>query len=496
MARRVSEDAEVLRPLMGRHLRELRVASVADYFEWCSRHGVAASLEKSAEERRAELGLVAAEKAAVDARAKLHRNPRRFISEACAGRIDPASVDRPGWREVAYAIARSKDGKGERESLGAFLLHFERVSALVFETVTVLHTPMLYLEALIRLHERRGQWLRDPFVWRPSSHNAGRQFSSLLRHLFARFDVPLFLDSAWLRNDRGAHQFRDWFVHIGLGFNIRTAKTPYPLTKMIAHHFVGAPDNYSIEGALMLADIKALDGGERLAAALMGTRLGQRIERDAERRAFWLSVYRFFIANPMLDLRHAGPIVDFLNFQKYETQEVMVGPGRAETRPPPQPNLTMSRRTAESLLRQVESWHGELRVVRANDKRFWKASGIPGLTVQTGPRDDPSRQTIWMFRELLSGQDLIDNGRALKHCVASYAHSCARGACSIWSLESRIASDEGRREPVLTIEVDAARTVVQARGRANRRPSEQEKSVLESWMKKAALKPGHYLYGW
>ncbi|NOT42545.1 MAG: hypothetical protein HOP13_18880 [Alphaproteobacteria bacterium] len=488
-------DAEVLRPVIARHIRDLGLRDVPAYFEWCARNGVAVSLDKSAEARAAEVALVAAAMASADARSKLHRNPRRFIAEACAGRIDPAAVDRPGWREVAQAISRSKDGAGERESLAAFLLRFERVSNLLFETVTVLHTPMLYLEGLIRLHERRGQWLRDPLAWKVSSHNAGRQFSALARHLLARYDVPLFLDSAWLRGDRGASRFRDWFVHIGLGHNMRTAKTPYPMTKMIAHHFVSAPADFSIEGALMLADIKAMNGGERLAAALMGTRLGQRVERDPERRAFWLSVYRFFIANPMLDLAHAGPIVDFLNFQKYESQEVMVGPNRAETRPPPQPNLTMTRRTPDSLLRQVEDWHGALRAVRANADRFWKTSGIPGLTLQKGSRDDPDRLQLWTFRELLSGQDLIDNGRALKHCVASYAHSCARGACSIWSLEMRM-GNERRGDPVLTVEVDANRVVVQARGRANRRPDEGEQAMLETWMKKGALKPGNYLYGW
>jgi hypothetical protein len=96
---------------------------------------------------------------------------------------------------------------------------------------------------------------------------------------------------------------------------------------------------------------------------------------------------------------------------------------------------------------------------------------------------------------VLSGQDLIDNGRALKHCVSSYARSCASGACSIWSLESRIGT-ERRAAPVLTVEVDAKRVVVQVRGLANRRPDEQEKAMVETWMKKAALKPGNYLYGW
>src|SRR5262249_9328094 len=153
-----------------------------------------------------------------------------------------------------------------------------RVSDLVFETAVAAPQPQLYAEGLVRLHDRKGQWIRDPLDWRPNSHNAGRQFSSLARHLLARYKVPIFLDAVWFRGDRGAHIFRDWFVHIGSGHNIRTAKTPYPLTKMMAHHFVHAPDDATIEGALMLADIKTLGGSPRLAAAFVATRLGQRIE--------------------------------------------------------------------------------------------------------------------------------------------------------------------------------------------------------------------------
>jgi hypothetical protein len=494
MARRMSAtDGETLRPPMARHLRALGFKTPQAYLAWCADAGVVASVDKTAADRAHEVEIHAQRKDAIAARARVHRNPRRFLTDACAGRIDPATVERPGWREVASIIANAKDGPGERESLADFLLHLERVCDLVFAT-TVGRQSMLYLEGLIRLHERKGLWLRDPKSWRPSSHNAGRQFSSLVRHLLAKYEVPVFMDLVWLRGDRGAHRLRNWFVHIARGHNIRTAKTPYPLTKMMAHHFVHAPDNATIEGALMLADIKVMGGGQRLADALMATRLGQRIEAVPERRAFWLSVYRFFILNPMLDLRFAGPIVDFLAFQKFETQEVMVGPGVAELRPPPQPNLSMSRRTPESLLRQVEAWHGELRTVRSNDMRFWKASGVPGFAMRTGPRDRPEEQEYWTMRELLSGRALIDNGRDLSHCVASYAASCARGACSIWALDHR-RGNEAEVEALLTVEIDAKGVMVQARGSRNRWPTEKEKGVLAAWMQKAGLKAGPYLYG-
>lgn len=451
-------------------------------------------LDKSPVERAREIEILLERRAAVEARAKIGRNPRRFLEAACIGKIDPATIDRPGWKEVAAAISACKVKPKDREGLAEFLLHLEKVSDLVFEAVVIARQPMLYLQGLLRLYERRGQWLREPQTWRPKTHNPRRQFSSLARHLFARFDVPVFLDTAWLRSDRGAFRYRNWFVHIGLGKNIRTAKTPYPMTKMIAHHFVHAPDNISIEGALMLADIQSLGGSTRLADALMATRLGHRVETDTQKRAFWLSVYRFFIANPLLDLRHAGPIVDFLNFQKFEAQEVLIGPGEVERRLPPQPNLTMSRRTPESLLRQVEEWHGELRVASKNEKRFWRSSGVRGFTMTTGPRGRPEQQVIWTARELLSGRELVDNGRRLRHCVASYASSCAAGACSIWSLDCREHGQE-RGESVLTIEIDAKGAMVQARGHSNRWPTQQEKNVLDAWARAAGLRPVPHLFG-
>ena len=98
------------------------------------------------------------------------------------------------------------------------------------------------------------------------------------------------------------------------------------------------------------------------------------------------------------------------------------------------------------------------------------------------------------MRELLSGQELTDEGRRLRHCVATYAASCTRGACSIWSLERRHGAEE-RDEPVLTIEIDGKGLMVQACGFRNRWPTDQERRVLEAWMQKAELKAAPYLYG-
>ena len=57
-----------------------------------------------------------------------------------------------------------------------------------------------------------------------------------------------------------------------------------------------------------------------------------------------------------------------------------------------------------------------------------------------------------------------------RHCVATYARSCARGLCSIWALE--VESFEGRSK-VLTVEVhQATRLICQARGKCNALPTD------------------------
>jgi hypothetical protein len=68
------------------------------------------------------------------------------------------------------------------------------------------------------------------------------------------------------------------------------------------------------------------------------------------------------------------------------------------------------------------------------------------------------------FVELLTAEELIEEGREMQHCVASYANSGASARTSIWSLRKRIES--GRIIRMATIEVsNKQRAIVQVRRR-------------------------------
>ncbi len=467
---------------MRRHLGRLGLRTSADYVKWCRAHGFAATTSKSPYDLEEELQALAHDAARAAAQTRLHANPRKLIEAACAGDIDADKITRPQLQTFCRAIQASAPDAVSRQALCKLLLKVNDEADFLLEGASLGGISYRYVDALINLNGRRWQWIAALEDWRPASHNARRQFFSLARHLLARYPVPAFMDQAWFRRDAGSERYREWFVRLGAGKNIRTLATPIPLSKAMAHHFLLAPDDYSIEGAIRWGQVHALGGGSRLTGALLGTRIGHNFSSND----FWTSVIRFFVANPLLDRQHVGPIVDYLHAQKFETREVMVGPGQVEVHTAPQPGLTMRGRTAATLLAQVERWHRELGRASGAERLYFRRSGVKELALKTGK----DGENTWRIRELLSGAELVAEGRVMKHCVASYAHSCAQGRASIWAMELLTGLGAEKRQ---TIEVTRDGVVVQCRGKQNRLPTPAELDVVREWARLAGLSLSPYV---
>ncbi|WP_197231302.1 PcfJ domain-containing protein [Novipirellula artificiosorum] len=344
------------------------------------------------------------------------------------------------------------------------------------------------LESLVLVAHARPQWVRPLGDWKPRTHNAKRQFHSLLRHLFDRFgEVPLFMDHAWTMGtqtggglDPKGVEFRDWYLHLGVGRSLRDQRLPLKFTKRMAHQFKDAPADVTIPQALRWAQVIGLGGDERLARAVAGTRLADDFEHDD----FWTTVLRWLMEQSMLDLVQIGPMLDYIHHQRFVPQRVFGILEDHENPQPAEPNFTMKGRTANSLLRQVEAWHralaGSNRIQIAN----WKPVGIAGFEFMEG-NETSGNAKIWTIRELLCSRSLVVEGRNLNHCVATYASSCSRGGTSIWTLEVETNTEVDKR---ITIEVrPTSRTIVQARGRSNRLMKEQERGIVRRWCAQAGL---------
>lgn len=475
--------AEVPRRIV-QHIRALGLGDIAAYKTWSFARGFAFTLEKQQRSLKAERNAHDLEEKKKGERKRLERNPRRAIEALCRGDLRSEDVIAHTLRPLAEHIERSRKSKDARESLARLLLLVDRKASFLYDTAVFGNESHHYVEALVSLNARRRQWIRSLEDWRPKSHNRRKQFSSLARHLLSKYDVPLFMDSVWFGSDRASCCTRDSFVLIGNGGNIRTAKTPIPLTKKMAHYFLSAPSHYTVDGAIRWGQIHALKGGMRLSNALVATRLGESFENED----FWVTVIRFFIRNPMLDRMHVGPIIDYLQNQRYEWRQVFTAPGVREPEPPPQPNLSMRGRTPESLLQQVENWHGRLGRDRRAGTFQWENSGVPPLELETGKRGKDVK--VWRIRELLSSQELHAEGRTMRHCVATYAGSCHSGKYSIWTMEVESFRRVEKRQ---TIAVNRHGLIVQSRGKRNVPPNQQEREFLMRWAQEAGLKVSRYV---
>jgi hypothetical protein len=134
----------------------------------------------------------------------------------------------------------------------------------------------------------------------------------------------------------------------------------------------------------------------------------------------------------------------------------------------------------------VERWHRELGRTSGAERLYFRRSGVKELSLKTGK----DGENVWRIRELLSGAELIAEGRVMKHCVASYAHSCAQGMASIWAMELDTQAGTEKRQ---TIEVTRAGVIVQCRGKQNRLPTQPELDIVREWARLAGLTLSPYV---
>ena len=374
----------------------------------------------------------------------------------------------------------------EYEALQSLIGHLRRVSSLLrpqrFQRWHETVGQCRIVDGLVSLARHSFDWLRPFDGWIPGDLPPIPAFTSLAHHLFANYAVPRFMTSVWFAGSTGdARQRQEWFKLMGRGRNIRSADLPIPLTRSMAHHFCLAPDHFSVHYALRWGQIRGMGGNERLAYALIATRLGQDFNHDD----FWKTVIQFFVNNPNLDLTHVGPIVEFLHHEKYEVRQGVLESGELGTLGPSRADLSLKGRSISSLLRDVREWRRRRGIDSRQPLLWWKPSPIGGFRL-VDEDTDPHNVRLWTIREVLSSSQLSEEGKAMRNCVAGYARYCAGRWMTIWSL--RVEDRRGEHR-VLTIQVDpTARIIQRALRSGNRAPRSKDRAILQMWAQQEGLK--------
>jgi hypothetical protein len=418
----------------------------------------------------------------------------RTGDRASRGLVSHRTIKRspdPCLRILEYADRFRLDGPARKviEPDRKILRH---LACCCLERSNLLAKSSRHADALVAVSAHWRDWLRPLDDWEPPDEDPRAQFGSLARHLFALYNIPIFLDDAWRA---GLHaeglRYQGWYKHVGRGESIKTLPDlPIPLTRVMAHFFAQGPDDLDIPSALRWAQVRGLGGDEGLARTVLESRIGTDFRNDD----FWTTVIRWLVAHPDLAPRHHGPIIDYLHDQRFVPSvpnplSRQRGRARQPLAIPPQSNLCMNGRTPKSLLRAVEEWHKKLGSQRSGISVEWRPSCIRPFSCEVG--DGPSRR-VFAITELISSEELQEEGKAMGHCVASYWPLCISGQASIWSLTVEDGSGEADR--LLTLQVSLPdRLIVQARGPNNREPDDQQRSILARWAESGGPSPSRGL---
>ncbi|MBT5144306.1 MAG: hypothetical protein HOM31_16540 [Gemmatimonadetes bacterium] len=498
-ADRARVQTAILRGSLQSHIKSLGLTSQKEYQDWCRTRGFSEGLHKSDEQKRKELRLAKVHQGeSILARKRSQtRNPGNTIRQLYDRAVPKGRLGADYLYRIRSLFHALEDDPPSRRALFDILLAVENSGKLFGLDAALPYRPEdpqnTFLQGLMQLARRHRDFVRAPSDWQPLSRNSRRQFGQLARHLLAEYpDVPDFLDAAWIGPEDENHQrWQEWFIHLGTGANVRTASDiPIKLTKSMAHELLQTPELTPIPIALRRAQILGQGGWDSLVHALCQTQLGNSFEHEH----FWSTVITFFLRHPMLDPAHVGPIVDYLQQQKFDGAEILQPGGALAHEPPAQPNLSMKSRSIDKLLRQVDDWHEELaqaeigRAAQADAQHEGRHSRsrrqVRFIEFVKGSIGDfeviervGKQRTMWRIRRLRNNADLAADGRAMHHCVLTYAKSCRKGDVSIWSLTA--SEDGGSPRPVLTIAMSGSRAITQARGRHNAQPWGKNRGNIE-----------------
>ena len=348
--------------------------------------------------------------------------------------------------------------------------------AAFFELVAAIPDRAL-IEPLANLARVHRQWLRPLGAWPRATGHPLQVIHALASHLLGRYPVPRFLASVWF-GPRGRHH---WFILHARGVPFRRLRLPVELTRAMEHELLRACDHVSVDHALRYAEVIGVGGSEALARTIVTTRLGRHFDHGA----FWRTAIAWFARREAeLDLAQVGPIVDYLHAVRNEWQDL----GDRKV-PPPQPDLSLIGRTFASLMRLVVGWHRVIREPRW--KKVWTPSKWRPFVHEV--QGEAGQRVRWSLVELADSTELTHEGKAMRHCVSSYAARCSLGECRIWSLRRRSVADGelariGDGKSVLTLDIDPRRElIVDVRGFANARPSGLPLELVRTWAARERL---------
>lgn len=335
-----------------------------------------------------------------------------------------------------------------------------------------------YIPALIQVALHKEYWIRELDEFHFKTKNPFKLFKSLIDHLFVKYPLNNSFYSIWFKKNLvtiSKNKGIKTFIEIAQGISLKDAflkSSSFGMEDNIRKftkkdfHKLSKNSSLNIDILLRKIELEKYTDNKILINSILNSRFSERSETHDD----LLFELMIFTENEnMFDRNQFLPLFDYVNYLKNEY--------RREER-----DFFLKRRSLVILMNGMHEWHKSI----GRDDRYpiWTGSGIEDFKHIVGNDEFEENNIVYTIKELKTSEQLRDEGKALSHCVGSYASSCYHGRCFIFSLVKRENFNEKR---LITIEVDSNRRIVQIRGKFNRFPKENEKNIIERWAKKEGL---------
>jgi len=224
----------------------------------------------------------------------------------------------------------------------------------------------------------------------------------------------------------------------------------------MAHFFLQAPASLSVMSALRWAQVLAISNDKKLAIEIANSYLGRNDFGDED---YWIHLIHMLSKAECFDYRIIPELVTYLRIYKQQNLEAQ-----------------LKGRPLSSILQRLAEWCEEQLKLKKSGELTWETCGILPLSKTINENGQNNRYQIV---ELLSKNELYEEGKKMGHCVASYANSCYKGVCGIFSLR-KVTTTNTITEA--TIEVNLKNMqVVQAKAKFNNAVSKKGMKQIHKW---------------
>jgi hypothetical protein len=376
--------------------------------------------------------------------------------------------------ERAYSERNAFVGfEGTLES--AVMVHFSKMSAqnhiwrrdafrklllLMYakKCYAVLRNPS-YITVLANISAFGNKTVRDIESWIKDSLVAEGQLKSLIRHCFAKFEVPAFMENVFAGESK-VHML--WYIQLGRGDSVQQlAAFPVAFTGRMAHEFRQTPNNFSVAQAIRRAQATGFGASEERAEAIAWSSLAENFQHEA----FYSTVINFIVnVNEEVAFDVLQHVLEYIEAMRVNNAV-----------------FAMKGRTWAALARQSAEWHVAMAKKReAEGRSQWIPAPIANYVVADG---DCTIKII----QLLTSEALYEEGAEMSHCVAEYEDACEEGRTAIFSVR-KFAEGQAWYETLATVEVFLEdMEIVQAKAMYNEMICETAHAVISEWAHRERL---------